>query len=178
MRVALVYLFESAVVDTCERVAERLCAGRSVLACVGRNAAPHLTLVHVEVPGNGDLDTIWREAVRDLPALVTLEFLALGTLAYEPAAGAMAWVIVPCTPALRAAEQAALALPSLRGLPVMTQNGEHFQPHLTLAIWQGSTAPQPIELPRELLPRQGVVGRLALGEIGPHGTYLRTFQAT
>ena len=81
----------------------------------------------------------------------------------------MAWLIGACTPAMRAAEQAALALPFVSRANVTTSNGDRFQPHVTLAIWDGESPSSPT------LPAfEAFDAPLALGVIGPNGVYERT----
>jgi hypothetical protein len=86
----------------------------------------------------------------------------------------MAWLIVPATPALRAAEQTALDLAWVRRGRVTTANADRFQPHVTLAIWDGDPSPATAALPRDVLGRTGIEARLALGIIGANGVYERT----
>lgn len=175
MRLALVYLFDPEIARACVRFAATIAAGRAAVACLGEHALPHLTLLHADT--HEAPERIWQDARDRLPAEATVEFLALGALRQHdsPAGGGMAWLVVPCTPTLRAAEQHALGLPSLQNAEIVTCNGDRFQPHVTLALWDGDTTPAALELPADLVPRRGVVGRLALGAIGPYGTYLRTF---
>jgi hypothetical protein len=45
---------------------------------------------------------------------------------------------------------------------------------VTLAIWDDEIGPGVFGLPKDVIARTGVVGRLALGIIGPNGTYERT----
>ena len=47
-------------------------------------------------------------------------------------------------------------------------------PHVTLAIWEGLRGPETLTLPQDTVERDGVVGALALGVIGPNGVYERT----
>ena len=177
MRLALVYLFEAEISRACVQLSARIAASCDAVAQLGEQAQPHLTLLHVE--SNGDPAAIWREAVDRLPSELTFELLAFAALRQDvsPIGGGMAWLVVPCTPALRDAEERALALTSLRGSRLHTLNGDRFQPHLTLALWDGEPALPVLPWPNDLVPRQGVRGRLALGEIGPYGTYRSTFHS-
>lgn len=163
--------------DACVRFARELVAERTPRAVVGPSALPHVSLLHVET--NADPGELWKEAEASLPPAVRIDVLALGLLRYDtpynaPAAdpATMAWLIVPCSAALRDAEQKALALPSVRRAEVTTANGDLFQPHLTLAIWDGESPPCAATLPKPLF--SPVEARLALGEIGPNGTYRRS----
>ena len=149
---------------------------------LGAQALAHLSLLHVEAPldDDGDAARLWSEASRALPAQISFDVLALGLLRYDtpynaPAAppATMAWLIAPCTEPLRRAERAAVALPSFAALACTTQNADAFQPHLTIAMWEGHAAPS-FEPPADLLPSTGHTARLALGVIGANGTYVRT----
>ena len=181
MRLGLVFLPEARVSDACVRYAQALAAGRTPRAVVGPNALPHVTLLHVET--GEDPELLWNEARGALPAQCRVDLLALGLLRYDtpynaPAAApaTMAWLIAACSRALRDAEQAALSLPSVRRARVTTANGEIFQPHVTLAIWDGETPPGVAVLPKDLFTT--VSTRLTLGVIGPNGVYERTLRST
>lgn len=161
----------------CEAYARALVVDRAPRAVLGSDALAHVTLLHVET--DEDPSGLWAEAVAGLPRSMRLDALALGLLRYDtpyhaPAAdpATMAWLIVPCTEALRAAERRAAALPFVARSEVTTSNGDRFQPHVTLAIWEGEAPPSPVRLPEELFgPMEAT---LALGVIGPNGTYQRT----
>ncbi len=159
--------------------ASALAAGRVARAVVGPAALPHVTLLHVE--SDEDPAAVWREAEAAIAHELPIELLCLGLLRYDtpynaPAAppGTMAWIIVPCTRALREAEQTARALPFARRANVTTSNDDRFQPHVTLAIWDGESAPGTAVLPKELFGGRSVRARLALGVIGANGTYERS----
>lgn len=178
MRLGLVLLPERRASDACVQVATDLVRGRAARALVGPGALPHVTLVHVE--SDEDPAVLWREAAAAIAPEHVLDFLCLGLLRYDvpynapPAApGTMAWIIIPCARALRDAEQIALGLPFVGRSQVTTGNGDRFQPHVTLAIWDGEGAVEAAALPRELFGG-GVRARLALGVIGANGTYERS----
>ena len=177
MRLGLVLLPDAAASDGCVRYAQALVVGRAPRAVLGAGALAHVTLLHVET--DQDPELLWEEARGALPAECRLDILALGLLRYDtpynaPAAApaTMAWLIAACSRALREAEQAALSLPFVRRARVTTANGEIFQPHVTLAIWDGETPPCATVLPKELFTSASA--RLALGVIGPNGVYERT----
>lgn len=164
-------LFDEAFATACERYASTLVHEREVLACLGPAAMPHLSLLHVDTERSPE--QIWADATSALEPTYTIESHSLSLLPYQGELGRMAYLIVPCTPALRRAEERALQLPSLRDAPVATRNGERFQPHLTLAIWAGPAPVATTELAADVVPREGIQGRLALVEIGNHGTCRR-----
>lgn len=177
MRVGLVYLPERTAASAYETLAGGLVVERRPRAVVGPAALPHLSLLHVET--ERDPGELWTEARAAVPHVVDFGGLALGLLRYDtpynapPAPPAtMAWLIVPCSRALRAAEQAALALPFVARAAVTTANEDRFQPHVTLAIWDGEPAPASHALPEEIFAT--TQARLALGVIGPNGTYERS----
>lgn len=158
--------------------AESLVRDRVRRAVVGPEALPHVTLLHIE--SDEDPAIFWREAEPVIPAAFSLDVLALGLLRYDtpynaPAAerATMAWLIIALHRALREAEQTALGLPIVARSRVTTGNGDLFQPHVTLAIWDGETPPASSALPTEIFGRR-ITARLALGEIGANGTYRRT----
>ena len=182
MRLGLVLLPPDDVSTMCVQYARKLADGRSARVIVGPGMLPHVTLLHVETEGT-DLEParVFEEARAALLPSYAVSFLALGLLRYDtpynapPSSPAtMAWLIIPCTPALRDAEQRALALPFARRAIVTTSQGDAFQPHVTLAIWDGELAPATHSLPPELYALRDVKCRLALGVIGPNGTYERT----
>jgi hypothetical protein len=175
MRLGLVYLPEKNASDACERLSAELVANRSARVQLGPGVKAHITLLHVET--EEDPASLWSEC-GSLDDCVRLDLLALAFLRYDtpynaPPAGpaTMAWLIVPATRFLRAAEQHALALPSVRRARVTTANDDAFQPHVTVAIWEGD---HPIAPPKELAPLKGIEARLALGTIGANGVYERT----
>lgn len=172
MRLGLALLLDGETETACVRYAERLTRERETLVMVGATARPHVTLLHADT--DADPNTLWEQACAALDPSYRLEMLALGLLRHAPTAGHMAWLIIPTTPALREAETRALALPALRGAHIATENGEYFQTHLTLAIWRGAAAPATAELAPDLIGRRDLHARLALGEIGPNGTFVRT----
>ncbi len=178
MRLGLVYLPSPEVSDLCVRYAASLVKDLSPRVVVGAQALPHLSLLHAETDRSPD--SLFAEARAAIPAYCTFDVVSLGLLRYDtpynapPAAPAtMAWLMVPCSEALRSAERAATALPGLSGVPITTGNGDDFQPHLTIAMWEGHTPPTTFE-PAELIPKKGIHGTLALGVIGPNGVYTRT----
>ena len=87
----------------------------------------------------------------------------------------MAWLLAYCSSRLRAIEQIALDLPSVQRARITTGNGEQFQPHFTLAIWDGSPGAVDVALPEEIAAEPRFDGRLALGRIGPNGVYEESF---
>ena len=185
MRLGLVYLPSPELSLACDRFAERLTASVQRRMVLGAQALAHLSLLHVEAPFDDEADAgrLWTEASGVLPAQISFDVLALGLLRYDtpynaPAAppATMAWLIAPCTFALRRAERAAVVLPSFAALARTTHNADAFQPHFTIAMWEGHSAPA-FDPPADLLPSTGHTGRLALGVIGPNGTYVRTLHA-
>jgi hypothetical protein len=181
MRLGLVYLPSPELSVAFESFALALTAHVQRRMVLGPEAQAHLSLLHVEAPlrNDGDAERLWTEAAQALPAQVRFDLLALGLLRYDtpynapPAPPAtMAWLIAPCTQALRSAERAAVALPSFASLGCTTQNADAFQPHFTIAMWEGYAAPT-FE-PPAFLPSTQHTGHLALGEVGPNGTYVRT----
>lgn len=173
MRLGLVVLPVGDAARACVELAGDLVAGRSARVTLGTGALPHVTLLHVET--DRDPAQLWEQA-RVLPRVLRVEPIALAFLRYDtpynapPAAPAtMGWLIGACTPAMRAAEEAALALPFVRQARVTTSQGDRFQPHVTLAIWDGVAASSPT-LP-SFAPFDAP---LALGVIGANGVYERT----
>lgn len=176
MRLGLVLLPEREASAACVQYASKLVEGRAARAVVGPGALPHITLLHVET--DEDPAAVWREAQAKLADAFVVDFLCLGLLRYDtpynapPAPpGTMAWIIVPCSRALREAEQIARALPFAQRAGVTTANDDRFQPHVTLAIWDGESNPGTAVLPRELFGGRPIGARLALGVIGANGTY-------
>lgn len=178
MRLGLVYLPERACAARWEALARALVVGRTPRIVLGPGRMAHVTLLHVET----DLDpaTIWDEALSVLPARMPLPVQALGLLPYDvpyhapPAPPAtMAWLMIPCSSALRDAERRACALASVRRSVVTTGNGDAFQPHATIAIWDGPAAPSLPDdrLPRDVLGAPACDGRLALGPIAANGVF-------
>lgn len=179
MRLGLVLLPDEASSASCVRFAEMIVGDRTPRVVVGPEALPHITLLHIE--SDEDPAMLWREAKDAIAPAFSLDVLALGLLRYDtpynaPAAdpATMAWLIIPCSRALREAEQIALGLPMVSRSRVTTGNGDLFQPHVTLAIWDGETPPYSAVLPFEVFGGKRMPARLALGEIGPNGTYRRT----
>lgn len=194
MRLGLVYLPDPESMARCVALSESLARGQKARVVLGEGRVPHVTLLHVETNGAGAAEALWREAVASLPKAMLMSFRALALLRYDRPYNApdnaprqsadnapdgappatMAYLIVPCTKALREAEERALSLPFVRGVTVTTGNGERFMPHVTLAIWEGLRGPETLTLPQDTVERDGVVGALALGVIGPNGVYERT----
>jgi len=176
-RLGLVYLPTPEVSARIVRYAHALVTGLSARVVVGPAALPHLTLLHVET--DRPPAEVFAEARETVPARCRFGIGALGLLRYDtpynapPAPpGTMAWLMVPCSEALRAAERAACASPAFRGMTVTTGNGDTFQPHLTIAMWDGHEAPRTFAPPADLLPCGDLEGTLALGVIGENGTFL------
>lgn len=186
MRLGLVYLPDAASSEACVRLSSRLVERGVPRVTLGPGRLPHVSIVHVE--SDADPGLLWREAERALPKQLTMTFAALAFLPYtEPYNAAhavlaphhMAYLIVPCTSALRDAEAAALTLPEVSRTGTTTGNGDDFMPHVTAAIWEGQAPSDLLALSSDVVPRRGVVGSLALGVIGPNGVYERTvFAAT
>lgn len=171
MRLGLVLLPEREASNACERLSRALVGGRSPRVALGPNAAAHITLAHVET--QAEPAAAWEESRHALEHGYRVDFLALAFLRYDtpynaPAASpaTMAWLIVPATRALRGAEQKTLDLSWVRAGTVTTGNGDKFQPHITLAIWEGEPV---LELPSDIVGRTDVEARLALGVIGANG---------
>jgi hypothetical protein len=189
MRLGLVYLPSPKISDLCVRYAASLVNDLSPRVVVGAQALPHLSLLHAETDRSPD--SLFAEARTAIPAYCTFDVVSLGLLRYDTPYNAppapvldrrgsapstpatMAWLMVPCSEALRSAERAAMELPGLSGVPITTGNGDDFQPHLTIAMWEGHTPPTTFE-PAELIPKKGIQGTLALGAIGPNGVYTHT----
>ena len=178
MRLGLVYLPSPEAREHCVRFARSLVEGLTPRVVVGEGALPHLSLLHAETERSPE--RLFEEARERIALTCTFDVVSLGLLRYDapynapPAVPAtMAWLMVPCTEALRAAERAAVSLPGLTGETITTGNGDDFQPHLTIAMWEGHTAPVAFE-PSDLIPRKGIPGTLALGLIGPNGVYEKT----
>ncbi len=174
MRLGLVLLPPPAFSRTCADFARALVVDRTPRVVLGGDALAHVTLVHVET--DRDPVDVWNAFRGVLPASLPIQVQALGLLRYDvpynapPAAPAtMAWLMIPGTPALRAAEQTAIGAIDL---PPTTGIHDQFQPHMTIAIWEGEVPPALAVLPRDLF--QTVEATLALGVIGPNGTYQRT----
>lgn len=179
MRLGLVYLPSPDISRACVAFAESLVGSVKPRMLVGPQALPHLSLLHVETDTSPQ--AFFDAAVTILPARRSFDILALGLLRYDAPYNApmappatMAWLMVPCSAALRSAERSAVSLAVSREMPITTGNGDDFQPHLTIAMWEGHVPPSAFAPPVDLLPTTGTVGRLALGVIGPNGTYERT----
>ena len=179
MRLGLVYLPSPDVSRDCVAFAESLVTSVKPRMVIGPDALPHISLLHVETDNSPQ--AIFEEAREVLPTSCSFDILGLGLLRYDtpymaPAAGpgTMAWLVVPCTAGLRSAERVAVSLPVLRGILTTTGNGDDFQPHLTIAVWDGLVPPSSFAPPATLVPSRGLEGRLALGAIGPNGVYMRT----
>jgi hypothetical protein len=182
MRLGLVVLPPAEIAAACVSYAESLTIGRDARMVLGKEKLPHVTLLHVE--SDEDPAALFAEAQAVLPPTIALSFLSLGLLRYDtpynapmpvPArAATMAWLVIPCTSLLRAAEQRALGLPFVSRARLTTGNGDAFQPHMTLAIWNDETPPGAFSLPKTLLSAPPFACRLALGVVGANGTYERT----
>jgi 2'-5' RNA ligase len=177
MRLGLVLLPPPDIAQACVRYAEELVRGRRPRMVLGEGRAPHLTLLHAET--DVAPEQAWGEAIAVLAPTLRFDLLALGLLRYDtpyfaPAAppATMAYLIVPTREELRAAEKAARTLSW--ATRVTTGNGARFQPHFTLAIWEGEEGPAAVRLPKDLIGRVDIEGRLALGVIGPNGVYAET----
>lgn len=170
VRLGLVLLFDDDFGAACVAYSAALLRERSAIMQLGEQALPHVSLLHADT--DRAPAEIWADASRHLEAEYTLETHSVALLPHGDS-GRMAYLIVPCTPALRAAEVRALALESLQDAPIATRNGDSFQPHFTVAIWEGRDSIATTELPADVVPRTALVGRLALVEIGPHGTCRR-----
>lgn len=178
MRLGLVYLPAAATSDAMVSFARELVVGREARMVVGENALPHLTLLHVETDASPAL--LFEAAKAKLPARLRFDVVSLGLLRYDtpynadPAPPAtMAWLLVPCTEALRAAERVSLGLPGFRNANVTTGNGDAFVPHLTIAMWEGHLPPTTFAPTRDDVFAKGIEGALALGVIGKNGTFER-----
>lgn len=181
MRLGLVYLPDEVSSQRCVELSQALVRGREARVVLGEGRWPHVTLLHVETAAAAA--ELWAEAKGALPATLPLAFAALAFLPYErpynapatmgAAPATMAYVIVPCTAALRSAEERALALPFVQRAEVTTGNGDRFMPHVTAALWEGEVGPEQVLLGRGAIERE-VSGTLALGVIGAHGVYART----
>lgn len=171
MRLGLVLLFDDGFAAACVAYSAALVEGRTARMQLGEQALPHLSLLHADT--DRPPAEIWADASKRLEPEYTIETHSVALLPRDDAPGRMVYLIVPCTPALREAEARALALASLHGAPIPTRNGERFQPHFTVAIWEGPKSLATSELPVDVVPRTALVGRLALVEIGPHGTCRR-----
>lgn len=178
MRLGLVYLPPKDVSERLVEIAQEIARGKSTRVVLGPEKLAHLSLVHVETEEDPAL--LWGEAKESAPKTCPINVLGLGLLRYDtpynaPAAdpATMAWLVVPCSRPLRAAEESALALPFVRRSRVTTHNGESFQPHFTIAIWDG--AQTDVTLPRDSLSFEG---HLALGVIGANGVFERTLFET
>ena len=178
MRLGLVYLPAAAASDAMVSFAHDLVVGREARMVVGENALPHLTLLHVETDASPAL--LFEAAKVKLPPRLRFDVVSLGLLRYdtpynaEPAPPAtMAWLLVPNTEALRAAERASLTLPGFRDAEVTTGNRDAFVPHLTIAMWEGHLPPTTFDPTRDDVFAKGIEGALALGAIGKNGTFER-----
>lgn len=188
MRIGLVFLPDEPTTQACERLSAALVRDRRPRVTLGPGRLAHVSLLHVEVPsvdGGIDADGAWAECAAALPAEVELSFMGLALLDYStpynvapgaaPAAAAtMAYLMVPCTEALRRAERAAAALGWVRAARITTGNGDAFAPHVTAAIWDGPRWPATEDLAAEPIARGRFGARLALGVIGENGVYERT----
>lgn len=181
MRLGLVYLPDEVSSQRCVELSQALVRGREARVVLGEGRWPHVTLLHVETAAAAA--ELWAEAKDALPATLPMAFAALAFLPYErpynaPATmgappATMAYVIVPCTAALRSAEERALALSFVQRAEITTGNGDRFMPHVTAALWEGEVGPAQVLLGRGAIERE-VSGTLALGVIGAHGVYART----
>src|SRR4051794_6590970 len=112
MRLGLVYLPDEVSSRRCVELSQALVRGRNPRVVLGEGRWPHVTLLHVETEAAAG--ELWAEAKPVLPVTLPMAFAALAFLRYErpynaPAAtsagpATMAYVIVPCTAALRSAE--------------------------------------------------------------------------
>lgn len=178
MRLGLVWLPPEPISARFCRFAEALTREKRPRIVVGPNKLPHLSLLHIETEESPE--TFWQEAKAALPSTCPIELFSVGVLRYDtpynaPAAepASMAWLLAFCSPALRAVERASLALPSVARARLTTHNGDQFQPHFTIAIWEG--VPGNIDpLPKDIADEARFDGRLALGVIGANGVYERT----
>lgn len=181
MRLGLVYLPDATSSDACVTLSEALVRSVRPRVTLGRDGQPHVTLLHIET--DVDPAACWRAFAERVPHEATMAFAALAFLRYDVAynappatlPGTMAYLIVPCTTELRAAEERALECDVVRASRVTTGNGVRFMPHVTVAIWDGECVPSDVVLSPTVVGRAGVIGRLALGAIGPNGAYERTF---
>lgn len=184
MRIGLVLLPDEPTTRACERVSAELVRERRPRVTLGPERLAHVTLLHAELP-EIDAPAAWSACEAALPRSLPLSIMGLALLSYTrpynvpperaPAeAATMAYLMVPCTAALRAAERASLELAWVRAGTVTTGNRDAFAPHVTAAIWDGPRWPAADDLAAEVIARGPFVARLALGVIGENGVYERT----
>ena len=182
MRLGLVLLPEPSVSEACIATSRALVAARSARVVLdATRALAHVSILHVELD-RCDPAAAWAETEASLPREAELSGMSLALLPYtapynaphDPRTATMAYLIVPCTAALRAMEERALGLEWVRAGRVTTGNGDRFQPHVTLAIWDGAVWPARDDLAAPLARRGPFRARLALGVIGENGVYRET----
>jgi hypothetical protein len=142
---------------------------------LGDGALAHISLVHVKT----DVDP--RTAFEDAQETLGDEFeVSLGPLTLAPyprgynapdpqKPGVVAGLTVTTSEELRDLEKAALALQWVEDGEITTRNGRRFWPHITLGTMD--SVPAQVPLPADLLDRDHIATRLAIGPIGPHGIF-------
>ncbi len=131
------------------------------------NFRPHITVTHVESTSEA-ARVLWKAVSHDLDRIYEAETLAM----YLRPSENRVWVglDVRNTSALRLIHGKVAAVCSAQGLPLLTEAGDFYWPHITLGRWDAvPSAPLPVEtLP---LTTFNVVPALAL--MGEHGTVVK-----
>lgn len=181
MRFGLVFVPEEDVRLACEELSARLVNGARPRATLGAGALTHITLAHFETPLAPS--ELWSTLRAKLPATMVVDFQGLALLAYDrpynaphrDEVGVIGWLCVLLSEELRRAEREAVAALSMLEGTITTRNGRFYNPHVTLAVWDGS-GDVAGALAHPLVSRTGVACRLSLGRVGENGVLESLFE--
>ena len=144
---------------------------------LGDGALPHVPVLHVF--SDVDPEAAWKQASAEISLEVQLAFNGLVLLPYlktyngpDEAPGVLSWILTKASPQLLDAFVTARALEYARSGEPLVYGGV-YSPHVTLGV--SDSQPGNVSLPHDLLLRDGVTGRLAIGPIGKHGVFQEVY---
>jgi 2'-5' RNA ligase len=162
--------------DFCSRLARYAAqVGPASIAAmrVGNGAPPHVTVAHGDCTPDA-AKTWWRDVSAADPDGVTVRLVGLMLAPipvgnhYVPEGGVYAGIEAFRDAGLEEVHRAALASAAARGVATIGPVGDQYRPHLTLAVFDA--VPVIPHLPADLVTAT-VDTRLALGRLGPYGTF-------
>jgi 2'-5' RNA ligase len=160
-------------------IAAQVCANAETDFSIGREAPPHVTLLHAHCGPGGELEW-WRLCRQRIGSQFTAEILELATSQipdgdyHSPGGGTYVGLNLVRDELLEAAHRTILETAVEVGAVPRGLFGAKYHPHITLAVLQAPVAISPKILRR--VSSMPLAGYLALASVGAHGKFADILQ--
>jgi hypothetical protein len=174
MPYGIILLPEGSDADRISEYSRRLGASADALMVLGDDAPAHLSLAHFDCTGSA-AESCWNNFSRESPASVRVDLVSLAFQPrlpgdyYVPEGGISVSLEAECTDNLK--DLHALAAKAAGEVGATILGSRFFRPHVSLAVLRETKIGQLEFMPAVI--RSSFTGHMALGSLGPYGTFPR-----